>query len=87
MAHLFWGFDIVAIHFRSDEGYHYAQLVDDILQGVGVSSLALYTGLIPPSLTSWGRKRGGGIDWSEGKKVIISRRGRRDLTFFLQGGL
>ena len=32
MAHCFGGFGIVAIHFRSDEGYHYTQLLDDVLQ-------------------------------------------------------
>ena len=33
MVHMFWGFDLVAIHFRYNKGYHYAQLIDDILQG------------------------------------------------------
>ena len=56
---MFWGFDIVAIHFRSDKGYHYAQLIDDILQGGNKEEFSTVNWLYPAATDNLGAEEGG----------------------------
>ena len=84
---MFWGFDIVAIHFRSDEGYHYAQLVDDILQGGNKEEFSTVNWIDTTVTDTLGEEEGGVLIGVRVKKRSISRRGRKDINFFPRGGL
>ena len=53
---MFWGFDIVAIHFIYDKGYHYAQLIDDILQGGNNEEFITVNWLYPATTDTSGAK-------------------------------
>ena len=68
---MFWGFDLVAIHFRYNKGYHYAQLIDDILQGGNKDNFSTFNWIYPATIETSGAEEGGVLILGRFKKGLL----------------